>query len=67
MLEGGGKEVSIVPVVYPHETVIVSSLGYSSSIGSSSKPSRPFFPLSLSERATFKGISKIIGGGNYNS
>ena len=43
----GGDKVSIVPFVYPRGTVSVSSLGYFSSVGSSSKPSRPSFPLSL--------------------
>ena len=47
VLGDGGEEVSIVPVVYPHLTVSVSSLGYFSSIGSSSKPSHPSFPFSL--------------------
>ena len=36
-----------MPVVYPHLTVSVSSLGYFSSIGSSSKPSHPSLPFSL--------------------
>ena len=40
-------DVSIVPFVYPRETVSVSSLGYFSSVGSSYKPSRPSLPLSL--------------------
>ena len=35
----GGDEVNIVPVVYPCVTVSVSSLGYFSSVDSSSKPS----------------------------
>ena len=44
----GGDEVSIVPFVYPRGTVSVSSLGYFSLVGSSSEPSHPSFPLSLS-------------------
>ena len=47
VLWGGGEEVSIVPVVYPRGTVSISSLGYFSSVGSSSKPSYPSFPLSI--------------------
>ena len=47
VLGGGGYEVSIMPVVYPHGTVSVSSLGYFSSVGSSSKPSYPSLNLSL--------------------
>ena len=45
MLEGGGDEVSIIPVVCPRGKVSVSSLGYFSYVGYSSKPSRPFLPL----------------------
>ena len=44
---GGGDEVSIVPFVYTRGKVGVSSLGSFSSVGSSSKPSHPSFPLSL--------------------
>ena len=47
MLGVGGNEVSIMPVVYPCETVSVSSLGCFSSVGSSSKPYHPSLPLSL--------------------
>ena len=43
----GGDEVSIVPFVYPRGTVSVSSLGYFSSVGSSSKPSHPSLTPSL--------------------
>ena len=43
----GGDEVNIVPFVYPRGKVSVSSLGYFSSVGSSSKPSHPSLPLSL--------------------
>ena len=46
----GGEEVSIVPGVYPRGTFSVSSLGSFSSVGSSSKPSHPSFPLSLGAR-----------------
>ena len=46
-LGGGGDEVSIITVVYPHGTVSVSSLGSFSSIGSSSKPSHPHILLSI--------------------
>ena len=46
----GGDEVGILPFVYPCGTVSVSSLGYFSSVGSSSKPSRPSLPLSLRAR-----------------
>ena len=44
----GGDEVNYVTFVYPHGTVIVSSLGSFSPVGSSSKPSHPSLPLSLS-------------------
>ena len=43
----GGNEVNYVPFVYPRGTVSVSSLGYSSSVGSSSKPSHTSLPLSF--------------------
>ena len=43
----GGDEVNYVPFVYPRWTVSVSSLGYFSSVGSSSKPSHPSFPVSI--------------------
>ena len=46
----GGEDVSIVPVVYPHGTVSVSSLGYFLSVGSSSKPSYPSLPVPHIER-----------------
>ena len=45
-----GDEVSILPLVYPCGTVFFSSLGYFSSVGSSSKPSHPSLPLSLGAR-----------------
>ena len=50
VLGDGGEDVSIVPIVYPHRTVSVSSIGYFWSVGSSSKPSNPSLPLSLRER-----------------
>ena len=43
----GGDEVSVMPVVYPHGAVSVSSLSYFSSVGSSSKPYHTPLPLSL--------------------
>ena len=46
----GGDEVIIVPFVYPRGTVSVSSLGYFSSVGSSSKPSHTYLSLSLGAR-----------------
>ena len=48
MLGGGGDEVSVMLSVNPRGTVSVSSLGYFLSVGSSSKPSHPSLPLSLS-------------------
>ena len=42
----GGDEVSIVTFVYPR----VSSMGYFSSFGSSSKPSHPSLPVSVVAR-----------------
>ena len=50
MLGGGGEDVSIVPVVHSRGTVSVLSLGYFSSVGSSSKPSHPSLPVSLGSR-----------------
>ena len=47
MLGYGGDEVSIVSFVYPLGTVSVSSLGYFSSVGSSSKPSHTSLPVSV--------------------
>ena len=47
VLGGGGDEVSFMPVFYSRGTVSVSSLSYFSSVGSSSKPSRPSLPISL--------------------
>ena len=44
----GGDKVNYVPSVYPRGTVIVSSLGSFSSVGSSYKPSHPSLPLSRS-------------------
>ena len=46
----GGDKVSIVPFVYPRGTVSVTSLGYFSSVGSSSKYSHPYLTLSLGVR-----------------
>ena len=48
MIGGEGEEFSIVPGVYPRGAVSILSLGYFSSVGYSSKPSHPSFPLSLS-------------------
>ena len=46
----GGEEVSIVPIVYHCRSISVSSIGYFLSVGSSSKPSYPYFLLSLGAR-----------------
>ena len=43
----GGDEVSIMPVIYPCGVVSVSSLGYFSSVGYSSKPSHLSLSLSF--------------------
>ena len=45
-----GEDVSIVYVVYARGMDCVSSLGYFSSVGSSSKPSRTSLPVSLGSR-----------------
>ena len=45
--DGGGDEVSIMPVFNPCGSVSDSSLDYFLSISSSSKPSHPSLPLSL--------------------
>ena len=63
VIGGGGEYVSIVPVVYPHGTVSVLSLGYFSSVGSSLNL-LILLCLSLFENATFKSISRIRGRGN---
>ena len=47
MIGDGYEDFSILPVVYPCGTVSVSSLGYFSSVGYSSKPSHPSFPVSI--------------------
>ena len=47
VLGGGGEYVSVMPIFYPRGMVSVSSLSYFSSIGSSSKPSHPYLPISL--------------------
>ena len=44
---GGYDDVSIMSVVYARGLFSVSSLGYFLSVGSSYKPSRDYFPLSL--------------------
>ena len=50
MLGDGGKYVSIMPVVYPRDTVSVSSLDYFSSVSFSSKPSHPSLPVYIGAR-----------------
>ena len=50
IIGGGSDEFIIIPVVYPRGTVIVSSIGYFSSVGSSSKTSRPSLPLYIGAR-----------------
>ena len=57
-----GVEVSIVTGVYPRGTVSISSLGYFSSMGSSYKPSHPYFLLSL-EECHVQEFSRRRGGG----
>ena len=47
LLGDGGDKFSFMPVVYPRETVSVSSIGHFLSVASSSKPSHPYIPLSL--------------------
>ena len=55
VLGDGGKYVSIIPVVYPCDTVSVSSLDYFSSVSFSSKPSHPSLPVYIGA-ATFKSF-----------
>ena len=50
MLGDGCDEISIVTFVYPRGMVSVSSLGYFSSVGSSSKPSNTSLPVSIGVR-----------------
>ena len=61
MLGGGDDDVSVIYVVYPCGKVSVSSLGSFSSVGSSSKPSHPSFPLSLSDYTILKSILRRRG------
>ena len=62
MLGDGGEYVSIVPVVYPHGVVSVSSLGYFSSVGSSSISYLPSLPDSLGGRHTQEYFNNKRGG-----
>ena len=62
MLGGGGDKVSIMPVVYTYGTVRVSSFGNFPSVGSSYKPSHPYVPLYLLDKAIFNIISRIVVG-----
>ena len=57
----GGEKVNIVPFVYPRGTVSVSSLGYFSSVGSSSKPSHPSLPISIRSRHIQEYLKKKRG------
>ena len=41
MLGGEDEEFSIVPLLYPHVTLSISSIGSFSFVDSSSKPSHP--------------------------
>ena len=62
----GVDEVNIVPFVYPHGTVSVSSLGYFSSVGCFLN--LPILLcLSLLEHATSKIILRRRGGENENA
>ena len=61
MLGYGGEDFSIVPVVYPRGTVIVSSLGSFLSIGSSSKPSNTHLPVSVGARHIQYYFKKKMG------
>ena len=49
VLGDGGEYISTVTIVYPHGMVRISSLGYFSSVCSSSKPSNTSLPVSLRE------------------
>ena len=53
LLGGGGGEVSIMSVVYLHGLVSVLLQSYFSSIGSSTKPSHSYFPVSLLEHTIY--------------
>ena len=61
-LRDGGDEFSVMPVVYPRGTSIVSSLGYFSSVGSSSKNSNTSLPLSLGVHRIQEYFNKKRGG-----
>ena len=62
VLGGGGEDVTIVPIVYPRGMVVVSSLGSFLSVGSSSKPSYPFLPVSLGARHIQEYFNNKRGG-----
>ena len=61
MLGYGGENVSIVPVVYPCETVSVSSLLSFLYVGSSSKPSHPSLSVSFVSHHIQKYFKKKRG------
>ena len=61
VLGGGGDEVSVMTVVYPCGTVIVSSLGSFMYVGSSSKPSHPSIPLSIGVHRIQEYFKKKMG------
>ena len=61
MLGDGGEEVGIVPVVYPCGTVSISSFGSFLSVGYSSKPAHPSFPLSIEARHIQEYLNKKRG------
>ena len=56
-----------MPVVYPHGTVSVSSLGYFLSIGSSYKPSHTSLPLYLGVHRIKEHYKKKKGGSKNTS
>ena len=63
MLGNGGKDVSIVPFVYPRRMASVSSLGYFSFVGSSSKSSNPYLPVSVGALQILEYFKNKRGGG----
>ena len=67
VLGDGGDEFSIVPFVYPCGMVSVSSLGYFSSVGSSSTPSHLSLPVIIRAHHIQEYFKKKRGGKQNSS
>ena len=60
MLGGGGDKIIIMSAVPPHGSVSVFSLGYFSSVISSSEHSHVSLPLFILHNYIFNSITRII-------